>query len=362
MNLLRPLQTIPADVVALADYEHLARDRMTPDAWGYLNGGSADELTLRWNREAYDRLKLRGRVLGDFPDGGHTRVSLFGRSLEHPILLAPVALQILAHQQGERATALGAAATQTTFVVSTQASLSLEEIARAGEGAPWWFQLYVQSDRAFTEALVRRAEAAGCEALVVTVDAPVSGVRNREQRVRFRLPPGVEMVNLLGCSSPPAGAGLCGGLMTCAPTWDDVAWLRSLTSLPIVLKGITDAADAARAVEAGAAGIIVSNHGGRTLDTLPATIDVLPRISDAVGGRVPLLIDGGIRRGSDVLKALALGATAVLVGRPYVHGLAAAGAVGVAHVVRILRAELEVAMALAGCATPDQVGRNVLWE
>ena len=357
-----PLNTIPADVVALADYERLARERMTPEAWAYLDGGSADELTLKWNREAFDRLRLRGRVLAEFPGGGHTCVTLLGRTLEHPVLLAPVALQTLVHPQGECATALGAAAAQTTMIVSTQAGMALEDVARAGEGAPWWFQLYIQPDRTFTEALVRRAEAAGCEALVLTVDAPVNGVRNREQRAQFRPPSGVRMVNLQGCRPPGPGAGLCGGLMSVAPTWADVAWLRSLTTLPVILKGVMDPVDATRAVEEGVAGIIVSNHGGRTLDTMPATIEVLPGLVEAAGGRVPVLLDGGVRRGSDVLKALALGATAVLVGRPDVHGLATAGAIGVAHVVRILRAELEVAMALTGCATPEQAGPHVIWK
>lgn len=359
-----PLQRIPPEVASLADYERLARERLSPEAWAYLSGGSADEHTVRFNREAFDRLRLRGRALAEFPHGGHTRVRLFGREHDHPILLAPVALHTLAHPEGERATALGAAAMRTTMIVSTQAGVSLEEIARAGEGAPWWFQLYIQPDRAFTEALVRRAEAAGCEALVITVDAPVNGVRNREQRARFHLPAGVEMVNLRGCRSPDptASGGLCGGLMALAPTWTDIAWLRSLTRLPILLKGIMDPADAVRAIEAGVDGLVVSNHGGRTLDTLPATIEVLPRIAEAVGGRVPLLLDGGVRRGTDILKALALGATAVLAGRPQIHGLATAGAPGVAHVLRILRAELEIAMALTGCATPAQASRNLLWE
>lgn len=357
-----PLQSIPATVAALADYERLARERMTPEAWAYVEGGSADELTVQENRTAFDRLQLRGRVLGDFAGGGHTRVTLLGRTLEHPILLAPVALHKLANPHGELATVLGAAATGTTMIVSTQASVALEEIAQGAEGAPLWFQLYIQPDRAFTESLVRRAETAGYEALVVTVDAPVNGVRNREQRAQFRMPPGVEMVNLRGGSSPATAAGLCGGLLATAPTWADIAWLRSLTKLPVILKGIMDPDDARRAIDCGVAGVIVSNHGGRTLDTLPATISVLPRIVSAVGGRVPLLLDGGIRRGTGVLKALALGATAVLVGRPQIHGLAAAGAPGVAHVIRILRAELEVAMALTGCATPAQVSKSVFWE
>ncbi|MET0262863.1 MAG: alpha-hydroxy acid oxidase [Rariglobus sp.] len=357
--MLPPLQTIPPTVAALADYAELARERMPAEVRAYIDGGSADQVTLRENRAAFDRINLRGRVLGEFPQGGHTRVSLLGRTLEHPILIAPVALQKLVHPQGELATVLGAAATQTTMVVSTQASVSLEDVALGSAGAPLWFQLYIQPDREFTTSLVRRAEAVGYEALVVTVDAPVSGVRNQEQRAGFRLPAGVEMVNLRGCRAPFAAEGLCGGLLSVAPTWADLAWLRSLTRLPILVKGVMDPEDAARAVDAGVAGIVVSNHGGRTLDTLPATIDVLPRIADVVGGRVPVLLDGGVRRGTDVLKALALGATAVLAGRPCIHGLATAGAPGVAHVVRILRAELEMAMALTGCATPADAAKVI---
>ena len=222
---------------------------------------------------------------------------------------------------------------------------------------PLWFQLYLQHDRGFTQALVQRVEAAGYEALVLTVDAPTSGVRDRERRAGFRLPPGVGPVNLAGLPPPPppdlrpGQSALFDGLLHQAPTWDDVAWLQSITRLPVLLKGVLHPADARQAVAAGAAGLIVSNHGGRTLDTAPATATALPRVVQAVGGAVPVLVDGGIRRGTDVLKAMALGASAVLVGRPAVWGLANAGATGVAHVLRLLRDELEVAMALTGCAT-----------
>jgi len=358
MTPLAPLTQIPAEIASVADYEPLARPRMTPQAWAYLCGGAADEATLAENAAAFARLQLRTRVLRDL-DGGSTQLDLFGDSLTWPLILAPIAFQKLAHPQGELASVLGAGAAQTAMVVSTQASVSLEAIAQQA-AAPLWFQLYIQPDRGFTQALVRRAEAAGYRALVVTVDAPVSGIRNREQRAGFALPPGVEAVNLRGMAPPPPSAPpfmtdgqvlLGGPLLAAAPTWRDIAWLRGLTTLPILLKGIMNAQDATRAIAEGADGIVVSNHGGRTLDTQPATIAVLPEIAEAVGGRVPLLVDGGIRRGTDVLKALALGARAVLVGRPYMHGLAAAGAPGVCHVLRILRAEFEVAMALTGCRT-----------
>jgi 4-hydroxymandelate oxidase len=243
--------------------------------------------------------------------------------------------------------------------------VALEEIAGAGNPGGLWFQLYPQPTREATEALVGRAECAGYRALVVTLDAPVNGIRNREQRARFTLPPGVEAVNTACLPSQrtwQAGPSLCGGILEHALTWEDLGWLRGLTRLPLVLKGVLHPEDAARALDSGVDGLVVSNHGGRTLDTTPASIEALRRVRARVGGRVPLLLDGGIRRGTDVLKALALGAEAVMIGRPYVHGLAAAGAVGVAHVVHILRAELEVAMALTGCRNLGAIGPDVLWE
>jgi len=363
---LPPLREIPPEIACLDDYAAFARERMAPQAWAYLNGGAADEITVAENVAAFRRLRVRTRVLADLK-GGHTAVDLFGQRFDYPIMLAPVAFQRLAHPDGEPATAVAAAAMRACMVVSTQSSMTLEEIARAGRG-PLWFQLYIQPDRAFTEALVRRAEAAGYRALVVTIDAPVNGVRNVEQRAGFALPPGVSAVNLQGMRAPAGHAARAGDspffgtpLAALAPTWKDLEWLRGLTRLPLLAKGVTAPEDAVRAIGVGIDGIVVSNHGGRTLDTLPATIDLLPPIAEAVGGRVPLLLDGGVRRGTDVLKALALGAAAVLVGRPYIHGLAAAGPAGVAHVLHILRTELEVAMALTGCRTLADVDRSVLW-
>ena len=358
---LPKLQQIPPAVAAVADYEPYARERMEEGAWAYLDGGAADERTLAENRAGFRRLTLRGRVLCDLA-GGDTRVALFGHVYDYPILLAPVAFQKLFHPDGERATMLAASAMRAGMVVSTQASVGLEELAREATVPPW-FQLYIQPDRAFTRDLVQRAEAAGYRALVVTVDAPVNGVRNREQRAGFALPRGIEAVNLRGMRPPPPGGGQAGApvllgtpMLDAAPSWADLDRLRRQTRLPLLLKGIMTAEDAELAIAHGADGIIVSNHGGRALDPQPATIAVLPEIASAVAGRVPLLLDGGIRRGSDVFAALALGATAVLVGRPYVHGLAAAGPVGVTHVLHLLRAELEVAMALTGCRNLAAIG------
>ena len=357
-----PLQrhALPPGIASLADHERLAHQQLDDNAWAYFSGGAADELTLAANRSAWDQITLQPRVLRALA-GGHTRTELLGRTLAHPILLAPIAFQRMAHPDGERASAFAAAALGAGMVLSTQSSTPVEAVAQAMQGdpasGPLWFQLYLQHDRGFTRALVQRAETAGYEALVVTVDAPTHGARDRERRAQFRLPAGISAVHLAGLAPPPARAlapgqsALFDGLLQHAPTWDDVAWLQSTTRLPVLLKGVLHPDDARQAAALGVAGLIVSNHGGRTLDTAPATAHALPRIAHAVQGALPLLVDGGIRRGTDVLKALALGARAVLLGRPAVYGLAHAGAAGVAHVLRLLRDELEIAMALTGCAT-----------
>ena len=355
--------TVPEGVVCLADHAALAASLMPPQVNAYVNGGAADEISVRENPLAWQALRLQSRVLRPLT-GGHTRVDLLGRTLAHPILVAPMAHQGLLHPHGEQASALAAAMQGAGYVLSAQANTPLETVAQLvlpqKERGPLWFQFYLQADRAFNLELIARAEAAGYEALVLTVDAPVSGARDRERRAAFRLPKGLCAVNLAHMP-PPAPIQLADhqsrlfdDLLTHAPTWDDIAWLRQHTRLPLVLKGITHPLDARRAVEHGAAVIIVSNHGGRTLDTLPATAQLLPAVVKAVQGAVPVLVDGGIRRGTDVLKAMALGASAVLLGRPVLHGLAHAGAVGVAHVIRLLRDELEIAMALCGLANLAQ--------
>ncbi len=371
MNTPPALATLPAGIVSLADHEAHARTRLDENAWAYFSGAAADELTLAANRRSWDGLQLLPRVLQPLA-GGHTRVPLLGRTLAHPILLAPVAYQRMAHPDGELATAHAAAALGAGLVLSTQASAPLEAVARIvlDEPArgPLWFQLYLQDDRGCTRELVQRAETAGYEALVLTVDAPVHGARDRERRAGFTLPAGVRAVNLAGhapSAQPklqPGQSALFDGLLRQAPTWEDLAWLQTQTRLPILLKGVLHADDARQAARLNLAGLVISNHGGRTLDTTPPTAAVLPRIAQALGGELPLLVDGGIRRGTDVLKALALGASAVLVGRPYVYGLANAGAVGVAHVLRLLRDELEIAMALCGCRTLEQRPSDLLWK
>ncbi len=364
---LPALDHIPAHVVALTDYEPLARERMTEHAWAYVSGGAADEVSVRRNREAFEHIELTTRIFSDLT-GAHTRLELFGRQLDYPILLAPVAYQQLVHEAGELATAEAADVMNAGMVLSTLSSVSIEQVTQQ-TSSPLWFQLYIQPDRGFTRALVDRVQAAGAQAIVVTVDATVGGMRNREQRSCFQLPVGVEAVHLKGAIQPPVeprtltDVPLFGTVaVNTAPTWRDLEWLLANSRAPVLVKGVTSPTDAERLVQMGVAGIVVSNHGGRTLDTMVPPIDVLPNIAKQVQGRVPILMDGGVRRGTDVLKAIALGATAVLIGRPYIYALATAGALGVAHVLAILRAELEAAMVLTGCANLSEINSEILWK
>ncbi|MGJ8655876.1 MAG: alpha-hydroxy acid oxidase [Akkermansiaceae bacterium] len=351
---LPPLTQIPHHVVALDDYIPLAKERMTPSIWAYLAGGAADEYTLQSNREAYRNHTIIPRALADLR-GATTQLELLGTKYHHPIIVAPTAYHRMFHPDGEIATALGSSAIETLMTVSTSATTTLEEIAAHASISPW-FQLYIQHDRAFTLNLVKRAEAAGYSALVVTVDAPLNGLRNREHRANFQPPAGIDAVNLRGMTQlPPADRVFGSAQLETAPLWEDIQWLTSHTNLPIILKGVMHPADARLAITNGAKGIIISNHGGRVLDTAPATLAVLAKIAKEVNSQVPVILDGGIHRGSDVFKALALGANAVMTGRPILYGLAAAGAVGVAHTLRILRAELEMTMALAGCKSIQDI-------
>lgn len=347
------LQAVPPDVQTPADYERHARAALSEQAWSYFSAQAGTGLAVRANRAAWDALAFQPRVLRGLRSVA-TGSELLGRPLPWPVLVAPMALQKLAHADGETATALAASALGAGLVVGSQASTAIGAVASAfgpapGRG-PLWFQFYLLADRGATMDLVRRAEQAGCEALVLTVDA---GVRARRP---LQLPPGIATVNL-----PPArAANTLEDLLAGTPTWDDVAWLRAQTRLPLLLKGVLHPGDARTAASAGAAGLIVSNHGGRVLDGAVATAVALPRIADAVGDDIPLLVDGGIASGADVLKALALGARAVLVGRPVLHGLATAGAAGAAHVLRLLHDELCLAMAQCGAGSLDEVGPDLL--
>jgi 4-hydroxymandelate oxidase len=351
------------DPICLADFEPLAKAKMSATSWEYITAGAADEITVRWNKEAYQRIRLRPRVLVDVSKLD-TRVTLFGQEHAFPILLAPTSAQTLTHPEGELATARGAGAASAAMVLSSFSSTSLEEVAAVAK-TPLWFQLYAQSDHGFTRDLVQRAEAGGYRALCLTVDTPISGARNRETRADVKLPP---MPNLKGFKGVPNGGLRTGSLqifsslLDATLSWKDVEWLSSFAKVPLLVKGVLNPDDADRAVKSGVAGIMVSNHGGRNLDTLPATIDALPLVADRVAGRVPVLVDGGIRRGTDVLKALALGANAVLIGRPYVYGLGATGETGVTKVLNILQREFQMAMVLTGRTNIGSIDRSVIWS
>ncbi len=354
--------------VNLFDLEAAARARLPREAWDYYASGADDEVTLRANRAAFERVSIAYRVLVDVARRD-LATTVLGQPVALPVLVAPTAFQQLADPEGERATARAAGAAGTVMILSTLSNTPVEEVVAAATG-PVWFQLYVYRDRQATAGLVRRAEAAGCRALVLTVDAPLLGRRERDIRNRFQLPPGLKVANLLpeGYGDLPAAAdsGLAAyvaALLDPSLSWRDVAWLRSITRLPLLIKGIVRPDDALRAADAGAAGLVVSNHGGRQLDTAPATLDVLPEIADALaarGHRLEVLLDGGVRRGTDVLKALALGARAVLVGRPILWGLATGGAAGAEQVLRLLRDELDLALALAGAPTLADVTRDLV--
>jgi len=338
-----------AQIFNLFDFEKLAAEKMTHMAYEYVASGAADELTLRWNRQALDAIKLNPTILTNVSKLD-TGISLLGLDLPYPILIAPTAYHKIMHPEGELATVRGARAAEAVYVVSSFTTTPLEEIEKEAT-RPLWFQIYVRDDRDLTKALIQQAEALGFRALCVTVDTPVAGVRNRQDKALFALPAGVNTPHMPG------------GLAEKKPfTWKDIEWIRSFTTIPVLLKGILNPDDAEKAIKAGVSGIIVSNHGGRNLDTVPATIEALPRIAEKVKKRIPVLMDGGIRRGTDVLKALALGADAVLVGKPICFGLACGGAEGVTKVLEILRYEFELAMMLTGKATIGEIDSSVIWK
>lgn len=352
--------------INIYEFEAVAQDKLTPMAYDYYASGAHDEITLRENHAAYDRIRLKYRVLRDISTRDIS-TTLFGYPLSMPVIIAPTAFHKLAHPDGEIATVKAAGSAGTIMILSTLSTTSIEDVLAAAAG-PVFFQLYVYKDRAATEELVQRAEAAGCAALVLTVDAQIWGRRERDVRNRFQLPPGMSVKNLM-----PAGkeefpqafkdSGLSAyvhWLFDPTLSWKDVDWLCSRTKLPVLLKGIVHPDDARLAVDHGAAGVVVSNHGGRQLDTAPATIDVLPEIIDAVGGRIDVLVDGGIRRGTDVIKAVALGAKAVAVGRPVLWGLAYDGQRGVERVLDLLRAEVDLALGLCGAASLAELGPDIV--
>jgi 4-hydroxymandelate oxidase len=358
---------ITGEPVNLMEYESRARERMDAAAYDYIAGASCDECTLAENRRAFERLWIRPRMLVDV---SHVdmRASVLGVPIAQPILLAPTALNRLAHPDGELAAARAAGAAATIMVASTVATYTLEEIAAAATG-PLFFQLYMCKDRGVTRELVERATKAGYRALVLTVDLPYLGRRERDVRRAFTLPQGVSIRNFESGDYELAAAHTLRDatfdqharyLFDPSVTWDVIGWLRSISPLPVLVKGVLTPDDAREAIDHGVDGIIVSNHGGRQLDGVEPTIVALPRVAEAVDGRVELLVDGGIRRGTDVLKALALGARAVLIGRAYLYGLAVGGEAGVRHVLDLLRGELELAMALSGRPSLAHIDRALV--
>ena len=349
----------------IRDYERAAHRKLQRDVLDYYAGGALDEITLRENVTAWERVKLYYRVLAGVGER-NLATTVLGKPISMPIAVAPTAFHRLACDAGEIATARAAKAAGTLFILSSLSNTAMEAVF-AEAGSPRWFQLYIYRDHGITAELVKRAEAAGAEAIVVTVDAPGLGTRERDTRNSFRLPDGLTVENLapLGKGDIPevAGSGLAAYVRSNFKSdlsYQDLDWLCHATRLPVVVKGLVRADDAQRAVEHGARAVVVSNHGGRQLDTAPATCEVLPNVVDAVGGACEIFVDGGIRRGSDVLKAIALGARAVLVGRAVLWGLAVDGEAGVVRVLDILRRELDEAMLLCGCTRISDIDRSLL--
>lgn len=334
------------NIVSIRDYERLAPTRMSAASYEFIAGGAGDDQTVYWNQAALQRIVLRPKVGVDVLKID-TRIQLLGKSLPHPIMLSPTSEHGRLNPEGEKATARGAGAADAVMMVSTFATEKIEDIAKAASW-PLWHTTYLFKDRAMTSDLIQRAQASGYQAIVLPIDDPVAGARDREERTyRFTGKPVSFQSYPVDYYRYPA-------------SWTDVEWYVAQTKLPLVVKGILNPDDAEQAIKVGAKAIFVSNHGGRSMDTVPATIDVLPAIVDRVAGRVPVLIDGGIRRGTDVLKALAYGATAVSIGRPYLYGLAVKGPEGVTGVINILRNELEMAMACAGRPTIASIDRSVI--
>jgi 4-hydroxymandelate oxidase len=359
---------LPGGALNLQELELLAREKLSAMAYAYYASGALEELTLRENVAAWARMAIHHRVLVDVSSRDPS-TTVLGARLSMPLLVAPTAFHGLACADGELATVRAAAGAGTVMCLSSLSNTRVEAVCAAAGASPVWFQLYVYRDRGATEALVRRAEAAGASAIVLTVDAPLLGRRERDVRNEFHLPEGLRVENVSAVTGlgevalRTASSGLAAYFaekLDPSLTWRDVAWLRSTTRLPLLVKGIVRPDDARRAVDHGASGVVVSNHGGRQLDGSPATAAVLGSVADVVQGRIDVLVDGGVRRGTDVLRALALGARAVLVGRPILWGLATAGELGARAVLETFRAEIDHAMALAGCASVADVTRDLL--
>lgn len=350
----------------LADFESAARRKMLPSAYDYFAGGALDEQTVRGNESAFAKIRLYSRVLSGV-QAPETETTICEQRLSFPVIVSPTAFQGLAHPDGEAATAAAAGSAGTIMTMSTTSTCAFDEVTAAAPGRVW-FQLYMQKDRTITEELVLMAETNGCRAIVLTVDVPAWGRRERDMRNGFTLPGGTVIRSLMlpgredfyDGTMPTALSQFINDRFKFDLSWSDVEWLVGFTKLPVFVKGIIHPEDAKRAVDSGAAGIFVSNHGGRQLDTCLSTCAALPCVVDALGGRIPVIVDGGIRRGTDILKALALGAAAVGIGRPAIWGLAANGRAGVAAVLETLREEFRNAMTLCGCRAINDITGNLI--
>lgn len=361
-TLLKPFTTIPAHLQTIADYEQQARLHLSPTTWEYLQGGAMDEISIKENREQFEQIKLIPRHLKDLTQGD-TQLSLFGQNYPHPIFLAPIGHQTLFHPQAEKATAMAAEVLKSNVILSTFTNTDLRELNP--ENPYKWFQLYWQGNRQKSLALVKLVEQ-HYKALVVTIDSPHTGIRDRERKAFFQLPDNMQHphtpAHFIASDITPDQHPLFQGLMNMAPQWNDIEWLVQNTSLPVILKGVLHPADAKKAIEIGVQGLIISNHGGRVLDTTIPPLSALKLIKPTVNSEFPLLLDGGIRRGSDIFKAIALGASAVLIGRPYIYGLSVAGALGVAHCLKIFKEEFEVTMALMGTAKLEDINKDYIFQ
>ncbi len=345
------------NLLTVDDAERLAEKTLPPDAWSYVHGGAGDERTLRWNREAFSHFRLRPRVLIDV-SAVTTETAVLGTPVSMPVLVAPMAFQQIAHEEGELAMARGAAAASTLMCLSTVATATPSDVAAVAPGAPRWLQIYVFRDREVSDQVIAEALGAGFSALVLTADLPVYGIRHREARTGFEAPEGmVPAIVAARARGGDAEGHHSLDLLESGLEWDYVTELQERWNVPVIVKGLVTAEDAILACEHGAAGIVVSNHGGRQLDGAIASLDALPEVVEAVAGRAEVYLDGGVRRGADVVMALALGARAVLVGRPAIYGLAFGGEKGVRQVLEILRDETENALALLGCRSPAEVTR-----
>ena len=362
-TIVLPLTQIPAYLQTIHDYEIEAKKHLSDMVWAYLQGGSMDEVSVQKNLTQFNDIELFPRMLRDLTHG-NTACEILDQTFPHPIFLAPIGHQQQFHSEAEAASALAAEVLGSNIILSTFTNTDMRQLKQ--ENPYKWFQLYWQGDREKSLALVKMAEAHRYKAIVITIDSPHTGIRDRERQAFFHLPEGMQHPHTpTHIPLPELKEGdhpVFAGLMKIAPTWEDIAWIVKNTPLPVILKGIVHPLDAQLAIQHGVQGLIVSNHGGRVLDTCISSLTALQQIKAKVPENFPLIYDGGIRRGSDVFKALALGASAVLIGRPYIYGLATAGALGVAHVIKILKEELEITMALMGTATIKDITKDCIFH